>query len=379
MIIVLADDLSGAAEIAGVAFQKGLSAEVHIDQLYATGCDVAVVDTNSRSVVADMAVQLVSNVAQKVVDAHPQWVYKKTDSVLRGHVLAELTVLCDALGHQRCLLVNANPRKGRIVRDGQLWVDGRPVHQTPFGTDPEHPCRSSSVIELLGGLRDRVQVVNSGHELPDVGTMVGNAVSTDDLRRYADWSCPNSLPQKNILLAGGAEFFEAVLETTMSDQSANQRHESKLGRELGYKRLIVSGTSTAAANEYANKVLEVDDDSQATAIKICRILENENVATLSAAQQTPNATDPIGTGLDPDSLQERLVETVLAVDALCSPHQLWIEGGRTASSIVRAFGWQRLMVNAVYGDGVVGLRSTFPLATTVVVKPGSYRWPATAK
>lgn len=379
MIIVLADDLSGAAEIAGVAFQMGLSAEVHIDQLYSTSCDVAVVDTNSRSVSACEAVKTVSQVAQVVNCEDPQWVYKKTDSVLRGHVLAELKAIAVALNCTRCLLVNANPRKGRVVRDGQLFVGGRPVDQTPFGSDPEHPCRSSWVVELLGGSPGEVSLVDAQRDLPSDGIMIANATSTADLHRFAELSNVRKGIKENILLAGGAEFFESILARVQGSNfctsSHENRHELRLRQATGLKRLIVSGTSTAAVNEYSINLCLANDDVHATAAEVCRILANNDVATLTAGQYTVQENASVGKSDEPDRLHQRLVETVLAVHARCSPPQYWIEGGRTASSIVRAFGWQRLAVDAVYSDGVVGLRSTFPLAPTVVVKPGSYPWP----
>ncbi len=49
MIVVVADDFSGAAEVAGVAFEMGLSAEVQVDALRPSVCDVVVVDSNTRS------------------------------------------------------------------------------------------------------------------------------------------------------------------------------------------------------------------------------------------------------------------------------------------------------------------------------------------
>ena len=47
-IIVLADDLSGAAELAGIAFAHGLSAEVQREFAPATEIQVIAIDTDSR-------------------------------------------------------------------------------------------------------------------------------------------------------------------------------------------------------------------------------------------------------------------------------------------------------------------------------------------
>ena len=48
MIVVIADDLSGAAELAGAALRHGLSAEVQTVFFPDTNADVVCVDTDSR-------------------------------------------------------------------------------------------------------------------------------------------------------------------------------------------------------------------------------------------------------------------------------------------------------------------------------------------
>ena len=55
-----------------------------------------------------------------------------------------------ATGVQSILLATANPERGRIIRDGNYYVDGVPLHQTAFASDPEYPRATSAVRELLG-------------------------------------------------------------------------------------------------------------------------------------------------------------------------------------------------------------------------------------
>ena len=54
--------------------------------------------------------------------------YKKIDSTLRGNVAAELEAAREALGVKRPIIVApAFPAQGRIVQDGRVLVDGRPL------------------------------------------------------------------------------------------------------------------------------------------------------------------------------------------------------------------------------------------------------------
>ena len=88
MIAVIADDLSGAAELAGVALRHGLSAEVQTAFSPDTKADVICVDAGTRGLLPEKACEVVGKVAERVIAAKPAWIFKKCDSVLRGSVLS---------------------------------------------------------------------------------------------------------------------------------------------------------------------------------------------------------------------------------------------------------------------------------------------------
>jgi len=83
-IAVIADDLSGAAEVAGIAFSRGLSAEVQRQFEPATDAQFVAVDTDSRHVPRAEAADRVRQIAEQVVASRPDWIFKKVDSLLRG-------------------------------------------------------------------------------------------------------------------------------------------------------------------------------------------------------------------------------------------------------------------------------------------------------
>ena len=197
MIVVIADDLSGAAELANAAVAAGYSAEVHLcasaPPFFLAGfeSDVVCLDTDTRSFAPETAGKIAGEIARGLAAIRTTLVYKKCDSVLRGAVAAESLAIARALGRKRVLLVPANPSRRRIIRNGEYFVDGVPLAQTPFASDLEHPCRSSRVTELLGHA--------PGFETPDT-------VSAADLDRHAANVDNHTLP------AGGVDFFQAVLK-----------------------------------------------------------------------------------------------------------------------------------------------------------------------
>ena len=101
MIVVIADDLSGAAELAGAALRHGLSAEVQTAFFSGTDADVVCVDTDSRLLPPAEAALKVAAVARDIDTTRPAWIFTKCDSVLRGPVLAEAHAVAEAIGRQR--------------------------------------------------------------------------------------------------------------------------------------------------------------------------------------------------------------------------------------------------------------------------------------
>ena len=94
MIIVIADDLTGTAELGGVGLRFGLRVEVQTEFDSNSNADLLVIDTDSRSVSAGQAAQKLETIGRQIEEQiEAPWIYKKTDSVLRGNVGTELQVL----------------------------------------------------------------------------------------------------------------------------------------------------------------------------------------------------------------------------------------------------------------------------------------------
>src|SRR5439155_14872627 len=155
MIAVIADDLTGAAELGAVGDRYGLNAEVVTGMLAPApagnaAADLICIDTDSRSCSPEEARRRVGQVAKALLASGARWIYKKVDSVLRGHVVAEIESLMSELGVKRAFLLPANPTLGRVIRDGQYFIRQKPLHETEFRIDPQYPRRESSVRSLLG-------------------------------------------------------------------------------------------------------------------------------------------------------------------------------------------------------------------------------------
>jgi uncharacterized protein YgbK (DUF1537 family) len=77
----------------------------------------------------------------------------------------------------------------------------------------------------------------------------------------------------------------------------------------------------------------------------------------------------------PRSRLDHLVEAVTQVLQARKVGQLFVEGGGTASVLMRRMGWTHTRVCRQYAPGVVALQVDAQPPVIVTVKPGSYPWP----
>ena len=108
MIVVIADDITGAAEMGGIAIRYGLNTIVADDLIESDKYEALVIYTNTRSQTALEAAEKMASLSAKASKTKPSLFYKKTDSVLRGHVLAEMNAQMKAMHLKKGLLVPIN-------------------------------------------------------------------------------------------------------------------------------------------------------------------------------------------------------------------------------------------------------------------------------
>lgn len=172
-VLVLADDLTGALEC-GALLQDCV---VTLGEPADAAC--AAVDTETRHAPPEQARETVRRLAQQFP---AEWIYKKTDSTLRGNIGAELA----GLPAGRIHYAPAYPQLGRTVRGGRLFVDGVPVEETAFARDPLDPVREGDIGRLLarqGAPLDRIVIHEGEHEI-DIERAAG-AVLAEPLPRLA--------------------------------------------------------------------------------------------------------------------------------------------------------------------------------------------------
>src|SRR5699024_7352560 len=123
MIVVIADDLTGAAEIGGIGLRYQMMVEIEMELQLDSDADLLIIATDIRSQTVESAKSQIKRIAQRIkkLGKPPEFTFIKVDSVLRGHILAELQVLLEELGKGVALLVPANPHLGRTIKEGNYF------------------------------------------------------------------------------------------------------------------------------------------------------------------------------------------------------------------------------------------------------------------
>jgi D-threonate/D-erythronate kinase len=179
-ILGIADDLTGALEVGAKFAGQGVSARVTTEVSVSAPPEVPVlvIDTQTRHLAAQDAGAVVRGVAETALRFAPWLIYKKTDSTLRGNIAAEFRALLELMPHQPLIYVPAYPEMGRTVKGGRLFVEGSPVHESAFASDPLDPVCESDINVLLRGIR---AVVLDGESNADVLAAAGRIMAMDPL------------------------------------------------------------------------------------------------------------------------------------------------------------------------------------------------------
>ena len=383
MIGVIADDLTGAAEIGAVGLRHGLRAELLLGGNPGGNADLLCVDTDSRSCPPTEAARRCADAARLLTSAGAQWIYKKVDSVLRGQITAEINALLAELHLPLAFLIPANPSRGRTIQNGLYFVQGKPIHETEFARDPEYPRTSPRALDLLTTSGPSDILVRAPQDpLPDHGIILGEVASVNDLHTWA------ARKSNNILAAGGAEFFAALLAR---HKPSNPISPTAKRVQSNAKEIFVCGSTSASSREFVTALRQqgtpvfslpaVAGDPHFNASLLEPIASNAAAALHSHPRIILNVGLPV--------ISDKAISKMLAVYLAQLAHLIlrqsppglvghfYAEGGATAKELVHCIGWHRFTVLEEVAPGTATLLVNDESTLNLTIKPGSYPWPQT--
>ncbi len=376
MIAVISDDFTGAAEIGGIALRNGYSVTLDTSVNKNYNCDVLVIATNTRSLSKIDAQKQIKEVTEELLKLQPEFIYKKTDSLLRGKIGDELDVQLAVSGKEKVLLVPANPAMNRTIVDGVYYINKIPLMESDFFGDDFDKGTTSNVLDMIGAAyRDQSFSISLGQKIPQKGFIIGNTPTNEDLMGWA------GLIDDSMLPAGGASFFNAILSKLKKEK---KNISEKL--EFGKKALYVCGSNHLPSRDVVRKVKETRGSVLYMPKKIfC----NENyekdindwveaiVHTIEKEDKLIIAIDTLeceGVSNIPCRIKEIFAVVVKKVLEKVSLDELLIEGGATAYAIIEHLAYKKFYPEQELAQGVIRMRIDQVKNMHLTLKPGSYQW-----
>ncbi|VVE25502.1 Hrp-dependent type III effector protein [Pandoraea capi] len=176
-VLIVADDLSGAADCAIGFTNAGRRSVVSLDvDGFNASAQVVAIDTDTRRLApADAAARAVA--AWQRLAAPGRRLYKKIDSTLRGNWVAEVAALQPLAG--LAIVAPAFPATGRTVRNGEVFVRGVPLAETDTW-QLEHEGQEARLALMLAaaGMTSRIVPASALRgELAQVQAALGEATA----------------------------------------------------------------------------------------------------------------------------------------------------------------------------------------------------------
>lgn len=339
MILVLADDLSGAAEIAAIATSHGLSTEVWTKPALrnSTEADLISINLDTRLLTSENAAKKTSLIISNLPRLNYRFIYLKVDSLLRGHPAHLARALMKSIGLNKTLMIPANPFMGRIIHNSQYIIDGIPLHTSDLGNDPERPLHDSDVYKMAG------ISPNADISIPDVNDLDSMG---DLIQSFGS----------NVLIAGAGDFFSVSL-SRMGIKKQDSDHQIQLNE----KSLWICGSRTpwkrnlpSLAEKYGFHL------SQSAGIP------NELPSLISLAPDHK---------LTPKVHMKKLMTIAEESIARHSPDYVLVEGGATAMALCNSMDWNKLTALHSGNRSISRLVPSHPATSEILIKPGSFSWP----
>jgi D-threonate/D-erythronate kinase len=375
-ILIVADDLTGAAELGGIAFHCGLTVRILLDS--ETGFhfpeNVVILDSNTRNMAPEKAYQEIKKLLSGIDLSSFDLIFKKVDSLLRGPICSEIKAMLDVINIDQAYLVPANPSRNRIIRSGKYYIDNIPINNTDFRSDPHYPRTSKYVRDLITDSCHTLITADDPTHKSRIRIMIPDIISCEELGTFVA-----DMPNEPMLLAGAADFFAEILfakfKRKPSDKTrrfdiagsvhflvgSNSQSSKHTVRKLAGKDYIVSRLPIAA--------LENNERFDEWTNHLVRELKKQRCIAIAGPFRR------VDEALRINLINEKLVKSAgIMFKYMSSGSFLLIEGGETSSRFFRFMKWHDLTISDAFETGIVSL-SPPDCDIRIIIKPGSYKWP----
>jgi uncharacterized protein YgbK (DUF1537 family) len=377
MIAVISDDFTGAAEIGGIGLRNGFSVTIDTSVSKNYSCDILVIATNTRSLGKEEAQKQIKKITEELLELEPDFIYKKTDSLLRGKIGDELDAQLEVSGKRKVLLVPANPLMNRTIVDGIYYINEIPLMQSNFFGDDFDKGTTSNVLDMIGNeYRTQSVSISLGQKLPNEGFIIGNTPTNEDLMGWANMIDETMIP------AGGASFFNAILSNLKGERKKIVSSSLSFGKKAVYvcgsnhqpsRAVVKKAKESGACVFYMPSTIFCTNNNEGIidqwTAEIIEGIQKKDKVIIAIDELECNGIDDISNKIK--RIFAVVIKTILDKIAL---DELLIEGGATAYSIIEYLGYKKFYPEQELAQGVIRMKIEEIKGMHLTLKPGSYQW-----
>jgi len=396
-MLIIADDLSGAADCAVACIGHGLRATVVLGDADGDAhAHVLAVDADTRRRATQEAAAEVARLLKKH-GGDSQLLYKKIDSTLRGPIAAELAAALETLrllhgGKERvvAVLAPAFPGTGRTTIDGRQLLHGNPLEETSIAKTGEIAVNSDIAsllreahlrpeliaLALVRGDRENLHSTMKARAL-NADVLVCDAETDEDLRAIAEASM---ILGRGTIWAGSAGLARFLPRAA---GLVGDPFPLRIQATAAHPALYVVGSGSPSSREQAEK-LAAESDTMAIRVRPSILLAGTDSAAWREYESELGAALKHGKDVvvlleAGDELDRRIgVQLTTALGELVRPFSesvgaLVSTGGETARAIFDAWGIQRLQVAGEVETGLpFSITSGWHRELPVLTKAGAF-------
>lgn len=240
MVIILADDLTGASDT-GVQYRKNgfhtiVKTEYDTDDgwEWCRQYEIISINANTRFLDPESAYKRFYELTKKIGGLHPEYIYKKIDSLFRGNPGTELDAVMDATNAAAALVVPSFPENGRKLVNGRLNACGKEGMDVvaALGSSMKRIVAGISLRDIGRGPAHLARVIER-KQRDGAEVFILDAVSDEDLEIIRETSA--GLTGK-IIYCGSAGFAKHLSIQKRTDRESRGRLDQP--RNI----LVVAGT-----------------------------------------------------------------------------------------------------------------------------------------
>lgn len=382
MLGCIADDFTGATDLAGLLARSGQAVSLRIgvpDGPPETAAGIEVIALKSRTApVADAVAECRAALAwlQAAGTQRFFWKYCSTfDSTPDGNIGPVAEALMHDTGATQTVYCPAFPENGRSIFMGHLFVGRDPLDESPMRDHPLTPMRDSSLMRLLEpqvsgkvGLVDHLTVARGASAIrselkrlahDNVAHVVIDAVANDDLSVIAE-AC------QNMQLMTGGSAVAAPLPALYARNSNASSVAPTPFPTLPPGAVVLSGSCSAMTRAQVAAYLETG--APGYRLSPAELAQDGAGAALDwLAAQSPESAPILYATAEPDEVRAAqrdlgvaeagaLVEDALAQLAVAARDmgaaRVVVAGGETSGAVTQALGIRRLDVRREIAPGV---------------------------